>query len=115
MTLPALPSSPAQERPAAAARAGGGATSPGAAGNPCVLLPALAPNVITVGATSPASKGVGGFLAMTEERERELMRAVPRLRCAGEIEGFRAQLAAQGETPTAGLYQALMRQSERLK
>lgn len=31
MTLPALPSSPAQERPAAAARAGGGATNPVAA------------------------------------------------------------------------------------
>lgn len=52
---------------------------------------------------------------MDEARERELLRAVPRLRCAGEIEGFRAQLAAQGETPTAGLYQALMLQSERLK
>ncbi len=103
MTLPALPSSPAQERPAAAARAGGGATS------------ALAPNVITVGATSPASKGVGGFLAMTEERERELMRQVHTIRSTAEIDGFRAQLAAQGETPTAGLYQALMRQSERLK
>lgn len=53
---------------------------PGTAGNPCVLLPALAPNVITVGATSPASKGVGGFLAMTEERERELMRQSERLK-----------------------------------
>ena len=115
MTLPALPSSPAQERPAAAARAGGGATSPGAAGNPCVLLPALAPNVITVGATSPASEGVGGFSAMSEERERELMRHVHTIRSTAEMDGFRAQLSVQGETPTAGLYQALMKQSERLK
>lgn len=51
---------------------------------------------------------------MTEERERELLRHVPTLRCAGEMEGFRAQLAAQGETPSAGLLQALTRQSERI-
>ena len=108
MTLPALPSSPAQERPAAALP-GGGATSPGTAGNPCVLSASAS------AATSPASKGVGGFLAMTEERERELMRQVHTIRSTAEMDGFRAQLAAQGETPTAGLYQALMRQSERLK
>lgn len=103
MTLPALPSSPAQERPAAAARAGGGATSPVASGNTPASL------------NSPASEGVGGFLAMTEERERELMRQVHTIRSTAEMDGFRAQLSVQGETPTAGLYQALMRQSERLK
>lgn len=52
---------------------------------------------------------------MSEERERELMRHVHTIRSTAEMDGFRAQLAAQGETPTAGLYQALMRQSERLK
>ncbi len=52
---------------------------------------------------------------MTEERERELMRQVHTIRSTAEMDGFRAQLAAQGETPTAELYQALMRQSERLK
>jgi hypothetical protein len=52
---------------------------------------------------------------MKEERERELLRQVPTLRSTEELTGFRAQLAAQGETPTAGLYQALMQQSERLK
>jgi len=51
---------------------------------------------------------------MTESRERELLRAVPTLRCKGQIEGFRAQLAEQGETPTAALYQALLKQSERV-
>lgn len=52
---------------------------------------------------------------MTEERERELMRQVHTIRSTAEMDGFRAQLSVQGETPTAGLYQALMRQSERLK
>jgi len=85
-------------------------SNPGTAGNPCVILPGTAS-----AATAPASKGVGGFLSMTEERERELMRQVHTIRSTAEMDGFRAQLAAQGETPTAGLYQALMRQSERLK
>lgn len=75
-----------------------------------VLLPASAS-----AATSPASEGVGGFSAMSEERERELMRHVHTIRSTAEMDGFRAQLSVQGETPTAGLYQALMRQSERLK
>ena len=52
---------------------------------------------------------------MTEDRERELLRQVPTLRSTEEMDGFRAQLAAQGETPTAGLYAALMQQSERIR
>ena len=76
-------------------------------------LPALAPNVITVGAPTPAASAVGGF-PMSESREAELLRAVPRLRCAGEIAGFRAQLAEQGEKPTGALEAALVRQSERV-
>lgn len=52
---------------------------------------------------------------MTEERERELLRQVPTLRSTEELTGFREQLAAQGEIPTAGLYAALMQQSERLR
>lgn len=76
-------------------------------------LPALAPNVITVGAPTPAASAAGGF-PMTETRERELLRAVPTLRCTAELDGFRAQLRDQGETPTAALYQALLKQSERV-
>jgi len=71
-------------------------SSPGAATSPPAILPA------------------GGVLPISEARERELLRAVPRLHCAGEIEGFRAQMAEQGETPTAALYQALLKQSERV-
>jgi len=52
---------------------------------------------------------------MTEARERELLRAVPTLRCAGEIEGFRAQLAEQGEKPTGALEAALVRQAGRVR
>lgn len=52
---------------------------------------------------------------MTEDRERELLRQVPTLRSTEEMDGFLAQLAAQGETPTAGLYQALLAQGERLR
>ena len=51
---------------------------------------------------------------MTEARERELLRAVPTLRCTAELDGFRAQLREQGETTTAALYQALLKQSERV-
>lgn len=51
---------------------------------------------------------------MTEARENELLRAVPTLRCAGQIEGFRAQLAEQGEKPTGALEAALLKQSERV-
>lgn len=86
------------------------ATNPDPAGNPGLRLP----DAFT-GAPTPAAEGVGGFSAMSEERERELMRHVHTIRSTAEMDGFRAQLAAQGETPTAGLYQALMRQSERLK
>lgn len=52
---------------------------------------------------------------MNQDRERELLRQVPTLRGTEEMDGFRAQLAAQGETPTAGLYAALMQKSERLR
>lgn len=52
---------------------------------------------------------------MTEDRERELLRQVPTLRSTEELTGFREQLAAQGETPSAALYQALLAQGERLR
>ena len=52
---------------------------------------------------------------MDEARERELLRHVPTLRSREEMDGFRAQLAAQGETPSAGLIQALTQQEKRLK
>ncbi len=51
---------------------------------------------------------------MTAEREAELLRAIPTLRCTGQIDGFRAQLREQAETPTAALYQAMLKQSERV-
>lgn len=46
---------------------------------------------------------------MTIERERELLRHVPTLRCKGQIEGFLAQLQAQGETVTGALMAALVK------
>jgi len=71
-------------------------SSPGAATSPPAILP------------------VAGGFPMTEAREAELLRAVPTLRCTAELDGFRAQLRDQGETPTAALYQALLKQSERV-
>ena len=67
-------------------------------------------------ATSPsgALPTAGGF-PMDETRERELMRAVPTLRCRGQIEGFRAQLADQGEKPTGAVEAAIVRQAERVR
>ena len=50
---------------------------------------------------------------MTEARERELIRAAGTLRCKGEIEGFRAQMAEQGEQPTGALAAALVKQEGR--
>jgi hypothetical protein len=52
---------------------------------------------------------------MTEDREAELLRQVPTLRCLEQIEGFRDQIAAQGETVTAGLMAALERQAARVR
>lgn len=51
---------------------------------------------------------------MTEARESELLRAVPTLRCKGQIEGFRAQIAEQGETLTGAITAALAKQEERI-
>lgn len=65
-------------------------------------------------ATHPGGALVAGGFPMSEAREAELLRAVPRLRCTAELDGFRAQLRDQGETPTAALYQALLKQSERV-
>ena len=66
-------------------------------------------------ATSPSGAlPTAGGLPMDEARERELLRAVPTLRCTAELDGFRAQLRDQGETPTAALYQAILKQSERV-
>lgn len=45
---------------------------------------------------------------MTDARERELLDAVRRLNCPGEIEGFRGALAEAGEKLTAALTAALM-------
>lgn len=65
-------------------------------------------------ATHPGGAHVAGGFSLTEAREAELLRAVPRLHCAGEIQGFRAQLAEQGEKPTGALEAALVRQAERV-
>ncbi len=51
---------------------------------------------------------------MTEERERELLRHIPTLRCADEITAFRARLREQDEELTTGLYAALLAQVERV-
>lgn len=45
---------------------------------------------------------------MTEDRERELLRHVPTLRCKGQIDGFRRQISDQGETVTGRLEVALI-------
>lgn len=67
-------------------------------------------------ATSPpATLTAGGGFPISEAREAELLRAVPRLHCAGEIEGFRAQMAEQGEKPTGAVEAALVRQAERFR
>lgn len=52
---------------------------------------------------------------MTEARERELLRAVPRLHCAGEIAGFCLWLNEAGEKPTGAVEAALVRQAERVR
>ena len=86
------------------------ATNPDPAGNPGLRLP----DAFT-GAPTPAAANVAGGFPMTETRERELLRAVPTLRCRGQIEGFRAQLAEQGEKPTGALESALVRQAGRVR
>lgn len=45
---------------------------------------------------------------MTDAREAHLIRMARTLRCKGEIAGFRAQLADQGETVTGRLQVALV-------
>ena len=45
----------------------------------------------------------------------ELLRAVPRLHCPGEIAGFRWWLGETGEKPTGAVEAALVRQAEKLK
>jgi len=67
-------------------------------------------------ATSPSGEilPAAGAFSISETREAELLRAVPTLRCTAELDGFRAQLRDQGETPTAALYKALLKQSERV-
>lgn len=74
-----------------------------------VLLPGTAS-----AATHPGGAQVAGGFPMSEARERELLRAVPRLHCAGEIEGFRWWLGETGEKPTGALEAALVRQAERV-
>mgnify|MGYP000856254233 CR=1 FL=1 len=68
-------------------------------------------------ATSPSGEilPAAGAFPISEAREAELLRAVPTLRCTAELDGFRAQLRDQGETPTAALEAALVRQAEKLK
>lgn len=87
------------------------ATNPDPAGNPGTSLPASASAAPTPAAILPVA---GGF-PMTEARESELLHHVPTLRTAAEMDGFRAQMTAQGETPTAAIYAALLKQSERMK
>ena len=66
-------------------------------------------------ATSPSDAiPTAGAFPISEARERELLRAVPRLHCAGEIEGFRWWLGETGEKPTGALEAALVRQAERV-
>ena len=45
---------------------------------------------------------------MTDARETHLIRMARTLRCRGEIEGFRQQIADQGETITGALMAALV-------
>ena len=68
-------------------------------------------------ATCPSGEilHAAGAFPISEARERELLRAVPRLHCAGEIEGFRWWLGETGEKPTGALEAALVRQAEKLK
>ena len=56
-----------------------------------------------------------GAFPISEAREADLLRAVPTLRCRGQIAGFRAQLAEQGEKPTGAVEAALVRQAERVR
>ena len=86
------------------------ATNPDPAGNPGLRLP----DAFT-GAPTPAAANVAGGFPISEAREAELLRAVPTLHCKGQIEGFRAQLADQGEKPTGALEAALVRKAEKLK
>lgn len=71
-------------------------SSPGAATSPPAIIPA------------------GGVLPISEAREAELLRAVPRLHCPGEIAGFCLWLNETGEKPTGAVEAALVRQSERV-
>ena len=85
---------------------------PDPAGKPGTSLPAHAP---TKGAPTPAAfLPVAGGFPMGEAREAELLRAVPRLHCAGEIQGFRWWLGETGEKPTGALEAALVRQADRV-
>jgi hypothetical protein len=45
---------------------------------------------------------------MNDARETHLIRMARTLRCKGEVAGFRAQLADQGETVTGALMAALV-------
>lgn len=86
------------------------ATNPDPAGNPGLRLP----DAFT-GAPTPAAANVAGGFPISEARENELLRAVPRLHCAGEIEGFRWWLGETGEKPTGAVEAALVRQAERVR
>lgn len=52
---------------------------------------------------------------MDDRREAHLIRMARTLRCMREVEGFRAQLAAQGEQITGRLLAALIERETRLK
>jgi len=52
---------------------------------------------------------------MTDARERELIAAVAKLACRGEITGFRKQISDQGETITGPLQHALLAREKGLK
>lgn len=52
---------------------------------------------------------------MNEAREKELLRHIPTLRSAGEVDGFSEQLKAQGEQMTTGILAALQAQMEMVK
>ena len=64
---------------------------------------------------APAVNAAGAFSGMDENRERELLRAIPRLRCAGEVDGFRWWLGETGEKPTGPVEAALVVQAGRVR
>jgi hypothetical protein len=49
---------------------------------------------------------------MTAEREAHLLAQVATITCRAEMDAFRAQITAQGESVTADLYRAMQRKAD---